>query len=145
MLVLPALAGEEWDKVKSLPGGSELKIYETGAAQPKLAAFADLTESSLIVVIKKEQVAIPKARIDLIEARPNVKKAKGHMVTETHVEDSSKPDMSAGPHGPTAGPRHDTPGQPGYSSSTVYSTGGKGDFVTVYRRVSGAPVKAGPR
>ncbi len=139
LLALPALAGDDWDKVKDLPSGSDLKIYEHGSAQPKLAKFADVTASSLIIIVKNEQVALTKDGIDLIEARPPAKKgAKRKLVQELHVDDPAKPGTDAGPHGPTAGPQG-TPGAPSYSSTTSIVSGDSREFSTVYRRVSGAP------
>ena len=140
LLALPAFGADDWDKVKELPSGSDLKIYERGSAEPKLAKYADLTDSSLIVIVKKEQVAIAKSGIDRIEARPPAKKGGKKVVSETHMDDPAKPSMDAGPHGPTAGPGRDAPGAPGYSSSTNMVFGGdKGEFTIVYRRASGAP------
>ncbi len=144
LLMLPAFAGDEWNKVKDLPSGSELKIYARGSAQPRLARYADATDSSLIVVIKNEQVAIPKGEIDRIEARPPVKKGGKKVVQETHTDDPAKPSFDAGPHGPTAGPQRGVPGTLGYSSTTTMSSADKGEFSTVYRRVSGAPAEKPP-
>lgn len=150
LLTLPALAGDDWNKVKDLPGGSDLKIYERGSVQPRLAKFSDATDSSLIVIVKNEQIAIPKDKIDRIESRPPTKKGGRKVVHETRVDDPAKPKTDAGPYGPTAGPERGVPGTPGYSSTTSVSYGDKGDFSTVYRRASGAPAekpaaKAEPR
>ncbi len=144
LLTLPSLAGDDWAKVKDLPGGSDLKIYTHGSVQPKIAKYADATDSSLIIVVKKEQVAIPKGEIDRIEARPPAKKGGRKLIQETRVDDPAKPSADAGPHGPTAGPQSGVPGTPGYSSTTSVSSGDKGEFSTVYRRVSGAPAEQPP-
>ncbi len=140
LLTLPAFAGDDWEKVKDLPSGSDLKIYQHGASQPKLAKFADATPSSLIVIVKNEQVAIPKDGIDQIDARPPAKKGvkKGKLVQETHALDPAQPSTDAGPHGPTAGPQQ-TPGSGNYSSSASYALGDNRDYSTVYRRTSGVP------
>jgi hypothetical protein len=143
LLAFPALASDDWGKVKDLPSGSDLKIFERGSAQPKLAKYADLTDSSLIIVVKNEQIAIPKEGIDRIDARPPAKKGGKKMVSETHVDDPAKPSTDAGPHGPTAGPERNSPGSPNYSSTTSFSSGG-GEFSTVYRRASGAPAQKPP-
>jgi hypothetical protein len=139
LLALPALAGDDWDKVKDLPSGSDLKIFERGSAQPKLAKYSDLTDSSLIIVVKNEQVAIPKESIDRIDARPPAKKGGKKVVSETRVDDPAKPGTDAGPHGPTAGPQNGPPG-PNFSSTTSFGSSG-GEFATVYRRASGAPAQ----
>ena len=137
LLALTALAGDDWDKVKDLPSGSSLKIYERGSAQPKFAEYADVTGSSLIIIVKNEQVAISKDAIDRIEARPPAKKGEKKLVQSTRVNDPAQPSADAGPHGPTAGPQLGGPGTPSYSSSASVVYGDKGDFVTVYRRASG--------
>lgn len=139
LLMLPALAADDWNKVKDLPSGSDLKIYERGSSQPRIAKYADATDSSLIIVVKNEQVAIPKENIDRIESRPPAKKGGKKLVSETHVDDPAKPSADAGPHGPTAGPQRGAPGAQGYSSSASVSSADKGEFSTVYRRASGAP------
>jgi hypothetical protein len=142
LLALPAVAGDDWDKVKDLPSGSDLKIFERGSAQPKLAKYADLTDSSLIIVVKNEQVAIPKESIDRIDARPPAKKGGKKVVGQAHVDDPAKPPTDAGPHGPTAGPQSGPPG-PNFSSTTGFGSGGA-EFATVYRRASGAPARKPP-
>ena len=43
LTALTALAGDAWDKVKTLPTGSDLKIYELGSAQPKIAKYQVFT------------------------------------------------------------------------------------------------------
>jgi hypothetical protein len=145
LLALTAFAGDEWDKVRELPSGSDLKIYERGSAQPKTAKYADVTDSSLIIIVKNEQVAISKDVIDRIDARPPAKKgAKRKVVQSTRVDDPAQPSSDAGPHGPTAGSQLGTSGTPGYSSSTSVVYGGDGDFNTVYRRASGAPPQKPP-
>jgi hypothetical protein len=139
-LALPASGGDDWDKVKDLASGSDLKIYQRGSAQPKLAKYADATDSSLIVIVKNAQISIPKEGIDRIEARPPAKKGGKKVVRETRVDDPAKPSTDAGPHGPTAGPQS-APGTPNYSSSTSLMYGDNGEFSTVYRRASGAPAQ----
>lgn len=132
LLALPSLAGDDWSKVKELPSGSDLKIFARGSVQPRIAKYADATDSSLIVVVKNEQVSIPKDDIDRIEARPPVKKAGKKMVSETHVDDPAQPSTDPGP-------RRSAPGSSSYSTTTSISSGDKGEFSTVYRRVAGAP------
>ena len=144
LIVLPALAGDDWDKVKDLPSGSDLKIYQRGSIQPKLAKYADMTESSLVVLVKNEQVAIAKEGIDRVEARPPAKKGGKKVIQETRVDDPARPSTDVGPHGPTAGLQRDVPGPSGYSSSTSVVYGDKGEFSTVYRRAAGAPMHQAP-
>ena len=144
LLSLPASGSDDWDKVKELASGSDLKIYERGSAQPKLAKYADATDSSLIIIVKNEQVSITKEVIDRIEARPPLKKGGKKVVRETRVDDPAMPSSDAGPHGPTAGPQRGAPGAPNYSSSTSILYGDNRDYSTVYRRASRAPAQKSP-
>jgi|GEM_PF-722679 len=132
LLALPLLAGDDWNKVKDLAGGSELRIYMQGSAQPRTALYADATDTNLIVVIKNQQTAIPKGEIDRIDARPPAKKGGKKLVSETHTGEPAVP--SAEPS-----PDRSAPGSRSYSTSTMITSADKGDFTTVYRRVSGAP------
>src|SRR5450631_1451582 len=74
-------ADDPWAKVHDLKSGTELRIYKKGAAQPVLAKSDDVTDDNLMVVVKNEQVAIPKEQIDRIEYRPS--KPGGRLTTET--------------------------------------------------------------
>jgi hypothetical protein len=114
-------AGDDWAKVKALKTGAELRVYKKGSTQPIAAQMDELTDDSLIVIVKKTQTAIPKDQIDRIDARPsNGSKVK----KETTTKDTVEPDGSA-----TS------------SVSTGYSFDGKPGFETVYRRPAPAPKK----
>src|SRR5579863_6245112 len=84
LLLLAAMtafaADDPWAKVRDLKGGTELRIYKRGIPQPVLAKSADVTDDNLIVVVKNEQVAIPKDQIDRIDYRP---KPGSRLTTET--------------------------------------------------------------
>ncbi len=114
-------AEDEWAKVKALKTGSDLRVYKKGSTQPVTAQMADLTDESLVVIVKKTQTAIPKDQIDRIDARP----AGGNKpVKETTTKETIGAD-----------------GQPSQSTSTGYSWGDKPGFETVYRRPPPAPKK----
>ena len=114
-------AADDWAKVKALKTGAELRVFKKGSAQPIAAQMGDLTDENLIVLIKKMETAIPRDRIDRIDARPST----GSRVTkETTTKDGVGPD-----------------GSPTSSMSTGYSVGGKPDFETVYRRSPVPPKK----
>ncbi|MBE0658379.1 MAG: hypothetical protein IH602_11870 [Bryobacteraceae bacterium] len=142
VFILAALAtvgaDDPWAKVKELGSGSELKIWKKGAAQPVEAVYDDLTEEKLLAVVKNEQVAIPKAEIDRIDAR--AKAQKGKAVKETRVErDVHRPERAAAPprsmREPTAGSPQST------VSNTVSWANGKAPYETVYRRTARAEAK----
>jgi hypothetical protein len=124
-------ADDPWAKVRDLKGGTELRIYKKGAAQPVLAKSDDVTGDNLMVVVKNEQVAIPKDQIDRIEYRPT--KPGGRLTTETKSQ-PTEPDTTPGPpgHGSTV---------PGSSTSTNVSIGSKPDFELIYKRPIPPPKK----
>ena len=124
-------ADDPWAKVRDLKGGTELRIYKKGTAQPVLAKSDDVTDDNLIVVVKNEQVAIPKDQIDRIDYRPT--KPGGRLTTETKST-PTEPDTTPGP--PGHGSR-----VPGTSTSTNVGIGSKPDFELIYRRPTPPPKK----
>jgi hypothetical protein len=135
-------ADDAWEKVRSLKTGQELRIFKKGSAQPVLAQMADLTGESLVVILKKEQTAIPKADIERIDARPLQTGSNFKRETKTT---SGKGTTGAPNSTNTMAERMSPPsGNSGSSSSTstTWSSSGKSDFETVYRRQqSPAPPK----
>jgi hypothetical protein len=123
-------ADDPWAKVRDLKSGTELRIYKKGTMQPVLAKSDDLTDDNLIVVVKNEQVAIPKEQIDRIDYRPT----KPGRVTKETKSTTTEPDTTPGPpgHGSTV---------PGTSTSTNVSIGSKPDFELLYRRPVPPPKK----
>jgi hypothetical protein len=134
LAVLAAAAAEDpWDKVRDLKGGTELRIIKRGAKQPVLAKFDELTAESLVIVVKNEQVAIPREDIDRIDYRP-MAGSRVKPESNTTVKGPGDPDAKR-PGPPTAYPGSST------STSTALSIGSKPDFKTVYRRMSPLPEK----
>lgn len=138
-LLLLTLAGllafgaeDEWAKVKALKTGAEIRLFKKGSTHPVLAQMDELTDDSLIVIVKKTQTAIPKDQIDRIDARP----MGGTRVTKQTTTKETFPDSKAAAD---AGPAE--PAGPTTSTSTSVSVGSKPDFETVYRRPIGAPKK----
>ena len=71
LATLAALGADDpWAKVRALKTGSELRIFQKGAAQPTVAQFGDVGEDALTVIVKNAQTAIPKDSIDRIDFRP---------------------------------------------------------------------------
>ena len=85
---------DPWGKVEQLKGGTELRIFKSGSAQPVLAAFADLNDDNLIVVIKNTETAIPKSDIDRIEARM---KGTGRVKSESTATEKPPDQTSLNP------------------------------------------------
>jgi hypothetical protein len=129
--LLAADTEDPWKKVRDLKTGAELRIIKAGAAAPVMAKFAELTEENLVVILKNEQIAIPRDKVARIDSRPQ----KSHLRTESKM--STVSDGSGGAKSvPSAAP----------TSSTSYSTGvaisDKIDFETIYRRApAAAPAK----
>ena len=125
LLLLASLAAfgadDDWAKVKALKTGAELRVYKKGSKQPISAQLGELTDDSLVVILKKAETAIPKDEIERIDARPS----SGNRWTKNKTaKDSVGPD-----------------GSQSSSESLGYSIGYKPDFETVYRHSPAAPNK----
>ena len=134
--VLAAFAADTtdpWKKVRDLKSGTEVRIIQAGA-NSVTAKFAELTDNDVVVVVKNEQVAIPRAKIARIDART----PKGYLSTESKASNVSDDAMRAKPNSPSGTP----------ASSTSYSTGvaitEKTDFQTIYRRAPAAAATKAP-
>jgi hypothetical protein len=135
ILAACAFAAEDaWEKVKALKGGTEVRIVKKGSSQPVTAKFDELHDESLVVVVKNEQIAIPRADVVRIDARPQ---GGSRLNTETKSKQTD-PDPR-----PPAGMGHGA-AVPGQSTSSNVSIGSKPDFETIYRMPSPAPKKAEP-
>jgi hypothetical protein len=122
-VALLSAADDPWTKVKNIKSGTEVRIVRDGVRQPIIAKFDEAREESLLVVLKNEQVAIPREEIERLDARPAGGRTKLESQTKTIEPDASRP--PAGP--PGAGAR-------GGTSSSSNLAIGKPDFETVYRR-----------
>lgn len=88
-------AGDEWARLKALKSGVELKVKRVGVAQVLEAKTDELTESSLLVATKKEQLAIAREEIEWVQARQEGKKGPG-VVSESKRE-MERPEQAAAP------------------------------------------------
>lgn len=126
---------DPWAKVKEIKGGAEIRIVKKGAAQPLVGKFGELTDESVIIVLKNEETAVHKEDIDRLDARPD----KGSRLTKTGTQDG--PPKVETPDGkPAVGMNHG-PNVPGSSYNSGLSIGSKPDFEVVYRRPAGPPKK----
>jgi hypothetical protein len=125
-LAAALLAGADtsWTRVKDLKSRSELRVYKKGAREPLNATLDEANDERIVVVVKNQQMAIPKEDIDRIDARPMTPPRK------LNVESTAKeipPDPTPQRPGTTA--------VPGTSySSNISSAGNKPNFETIYRR-----------
>src|SRR5271166_2568498 len=109
-------ADDPWAKVHDLKSGTEVRIFKKGSPQPVVAKMDELKDDALLVVVKSEQVAIPKDQIDRVDARPAGKRVTVNSKTET-----TEPDTRPAPPGYSAQ-------TPGTTTSSGVSIGSKPDF-----------------
>lgn len=120
-------ADNPWTKVKELKSGTEIRVFKKGGPPPVIAKIDEADDERLVVVLKNEQVAIPREEIDRIDYRPP--QTGSRIKKETK---SSDPELRPGPPVPQGPPRSST------SSSVAIVS--KPDFELLYRRPP-APVK----
>ena len=122
-------ADNPWNKVKDLKTGTELRIFKVGGKAPILATMDEADDERLVIVVKKEQMAIEKDQIDRIDYRPP-KSGGEHRITSETRTTNEPPGQTAGPT-----PQGSSSGGPSTStSSSVNFGGGQADFETIYRR-----------
>lgn len=126
-------ADDPWTKVRAVKSGAELRILKRDSRQPVLAKMDELTENSLVVIVKNEQVAIPKEDIERIDARPPQNGSRVTKETKSSNTESAPRDA--------ASPKPNRDGGPSSSSSSSVAFGSKPDFETVYTRLAPPPVK----
>ena len=128
---------DPWAAVTKVKSGTEIRVWKKGSMQPILGRFDEADNERLILVVKNEEIAIPKEQVDRLDARPA---QAGSRVT---VEGKNTTDDPQAAHEPPIG-MHSQP-VVGTSSSSSVNVTGKPDFETVYRRTLGAPAAAPQR
>lgn len=127
------MRGEDgWSKVVEIRSGTELRIFRRDVKQPLLAKMDEATDERLSVVVKDRQVAIPRAEVDRVDARPQ---GGSRVVRESKVTSQMPDAKDVAPAGPAPG----KPTGPSTNVSSGLSIGSKPDFETVYRRAIGKP------
>jgi len=108
-------ADDPWAKVRELKSGTEIRIFKKGSMQPVLAKMDEASADAVIVVVKNEQISIPKDQVDRLDYRPPQPggRVKKEVTTKTETPDTT--------------------------TSTNYVIGSKPDFETLYRRPPPAP------
>jgi hypothetical protein len=124
-------ADDPWTKVKELKSGTEIRILKKGATKPIEGKLDEAQDDKLVVVLKNEQVAIPKEDIDRLDYRPK----PGSRITRNGGAKDTPPDTT-----PPVGMDHGA-NVPGKSYNSGLSIGSKPDYETLYRRPAGAPAK----
>jgi len=118
-------ADDPWTKVRDLKSGTELRIFKKGGFHPILAKMEEANPDSLIIVVKNEELAIPRDQIDRIDYRPL--KAGGRVTKETS-EKVEPADAKTAAESPNNIPGEST------SATTSYVINSQPDFQTIYRR-----------
>jgi hypothetical protein len=125
-------ADDPWAKLQALKSGNEIRILKKGSTQPLIGKFDEANGERLVIVLKNEQVAIPKDQVDRLDYRP-----VGGRVTVTGKTVQEDP---AAAKEPRAGMGHEPEGG-AVSTSTSVGLGSRPDFEMLYRRPIGAPKK----
>jgi len=118
-------ADDPWTKVRDLKSGTELRIFKKGGFHPILAKMEEANPDSLIIVVKNEEMAIPREQIDRIDYRPL--KTNGRVTKETR-ESVEGPDAQTAVLSPNNIPSQTS------TASTNYVINGQPDYQTIYRR-----------
>jgi hypothetical protein len=126
-----AVTPDPWVAVVKLKSGTEIRVLKKGSMQPVIGKFDEANDERLLIVVKNEQLAIPKDQIDRLDARPAQPGGRVKVQSSTTVDDPQKA------HEPDIG-MHSHPVE-GTSTSSGLSVTSKPDFDTVYRRPMGAP------
>jgi hypothetical protein len=130
--VTACAADDPWTKVRDLKSGTELRIFKKGGMHPIQAKMEQANPDSLIIVLKNEELAIPREQIDRIDYRPL--KAGGRVTKETRETVETADAQTA------AESRNNIPSET-VSSGTSYVIGPLPDFQTIYRRPPPEPKK----
>ena len=125
-------ADDAWTKVKELKSGTEVRILKHGTLKPIEGKLDEARDIDLVVVVKNEQIAIPKEAIDRLDYRPA--KPGGRITRETKTT-TEQPDGK-----PPAGMAHGA-AVPSTSYSSNVVLGSKPDYETIYRRPPAAPAR----
>ena len=125
LLQVLAAADDPWAKVQSLKSGQEVRVIKRSSRVPVTGAFDELTPDNLLLVVKKEQIAIDRADIDRIDARPAATNSRVRRESKSEVKDPEAPrGLPTDSRAPTV------------NSSSSVVIGDKPDFETVYRRTA---------
>ncbi len=125
-------ADDPWTKVQALKSGTEIRVIKKGSTTPLIGKFDEANGERIVMVLKNEQIAVPKDQVDRLDYRPVGGRVS---VTGKTVQDDP-----AAAKEPRAGMGHEPEGG-GTSSSTSVNFGSKPDFEMLYRRPIGAPKK----
>ena len=129
-MVLAAFGAEDsWTRVKQLKSGTEVRLFKAGNKAGLIAKFDKADDERAVVIVKNEQKAIGKDKIERLEARP----LEGGGLAKSSSTKQNDPAAEVGwpkPQGSATAP--------GLSSSrSSLSFEGKPAFELVHRRANG--------
>lgn len=116
-----AATDDSWSKVRDLKTGTEVRVVKTDSATPVIARFAELTDENLLVIVKDQEFAIAREKIERVESRQQKSRltTESKSTTNSGEVDTTKPNPRA---------------RPLTSYSSGVSIGDKVPFETIYRR-----------
>lgn len=123
-------ADDGWGKVKALGSGTELRVTKIGARFGIVSSLQEVTDESIIVTTKTEQLSILKEQIARIEFIPAQAASR---MTRSTSHNPLPVDGEAARQKP--GPAR-TPG-PASSSATTYTRAGKPNYEVLWSRPRG--------
>lgn len=115
-------ADDPWAKVSELKRGTQVWVYKTGAKQALAGTLDETREQSLVVILKNQQVAIPKDEIDRVAIRPTKTRVTAESRTKTSDPTAKERDLDPeqGPGKPTQTTAGGIRLHPGSALQTIY-------------------------
>jgi hypothetical protein len=124
---------ESWVKVRQLGPGTELRVTKIGTRFGIVAKLSEVTEDSVIVITKTEQISVPKEDIATIEyvpaTAPPLQRISRSSSTTTIDNLPIDRDAARQKPGPTR-----TPGPMGNSSTTYNRSSTKPVYEVIWKR-----------
>jgi hypothetical protein len=129
-----AASDDPWNAVTKLKSGAEIRVLKKGSMQPVMGKFDEADADRLLMVVKNEQIAIPREDVLRLDARPAQAGGRVKVESKTTTNDPQRAKE------PPAG-MHPEP-VTGTTTTSGLSFTGKPDFETVYRRPPATPKPA---
>ena len=123
-------ADDAWTKVKELKSGTEIRITRVGAKEVWVGKIDEANDERVVMVLKNVQMAIDRADVQSLEARPGTGR---RMTKESTVKQTDASAELAKPKVPVPGSKP-TPQLDSYSSGVGFSS--KPGFELIYRKSS---------
>jgi hypothetical protein len=122
---------DTWNKVKELKSGTEIRIVRRGVPRPIEAKLDETRDDAVVIVVKNEQISVPREDIDRLDYRPK----PGSRIQKTGDAKEVPPDNTQ----PVGMDHH--PPVPSTNYSSGLSIGSKPNYEPLYQRPTPAPKK----